>query len=90
MAVPAGILAAALIIEPTAEHTHSVILLHGMYCTGDMFEQMPRIMSELGGQPSGIRWIFPNAPSRTISWPSGSEDGVTAWYNYYTYKLCHY
>lgn len=73
-----------LIIEATERHTHSVILLHGMYCTGEMFKTVPQIMSELGGQPGNIRWIFPNAPKRKITWPNDEQEGVSAWYNYFT------
>jgi predicted esterase len=76
----------SIIIEPTARHTHSVIMLHGMYCEGSMFESLPSIMAELGGRSAGTRYIFPSAPLRTISWPTGSEPGVSAWYNYFTQK----
>jgi predicted esterase len=80
---PIAKLPEALVIEPTGEHTHSVILLHGMYYHGDMFEQMPRILSRLGGSAANTRWVFPCAPIRTISWPQGAEHNVSAWYNYF-------
>eukprot|EP00928_Gymnodinium_smaydae_P011503 TRINITY_DN14236_c0_g1_i2.p1 TRINITY_DN14236_c0_g1~~TRINITY_DN14236_c0_g1_i2.p1 ORF type:complete len:293 (-),score=38.33 TRINITY_DN14236_c0_g1_i2:318-1196(-) len=78
-----------LIIEPTGKHTHTVILLHGLYCRGSDFEQVPSLLVQLFGEraeTSGIKYIFPNAPIRTISWPDGPEEGVPSWYNYFTCK----
>ena len=104
-----------VIIEPTAVHSHSLILLHGaahmlpaetrslremllvetrrfvrcrlsvgMHCDGRMFQRLPQILTALGGNASGTRFIFPSSPVRTISWPQGPESGVRAWYDYYT------
>ena len=73
-----------LFVEPTAAHTHTVLLLHGMYCEGDMFADVPEILDKIGGTAAGTRFIFPNAPLRTIDWPEGTEHGVSAWYNYFT------
>jgi predicted esterase len=73
-----------VVVEPSGEHTHSVIMLHGMYCEADEWESLPSIFAQLGGEVSGVRWIFPNAPKRTVTWPHGKEDGVSAWYNYFT------
>lgn len=73
-----------LVFEPSTEHVNTVIMLHGMYCEADMYEQLPRIMEELGGRGSGTRFIFPTAPLRTIDWPEGTEHNVSAWYNYFT------
>ena len=77
---------AAVVIEPTLEHTHSVVFLHGLYCSGNDFDEVPNLLSELGGNPGAIRWIYPNAPKRTIDWPAGAEENVAAWYNYHTDK----
>mmetsp|Transcript_14293 Transcript_14293/g.47695 ORF Transcript_14293/g.47695 Transcript_14293/m.47695 type:complete len:285 (+) Transcript_14293:96-950(+) len=73
-----------VIIEPTAVHSHSLILLHGMHCDGRMFQRLPQLLTALGGNASGTRFIFPSSPVRTISWPQGPESGVRAWYDYYT------
>ena len=83
----AGSLREAAVVEPRAAHSFSVILLHGMYCEGDMFENLPKVYAALGGAAAAsIRWIFPNAPFRNIHWPGGTEHGVSAWYDYYTYR----
>ena len=74
------------VIVEAAKHTTTCIMLHGCYCEGDMFESMPQILNELGGDASGTRFVFPNAPLRTIDWPDGIEQGVSAWYNYFTSK----
>lgn len=80
----------SVVIEPTSRHTHTVILLHGLYCRGDDFQTLPEKMIELFGpdfEPmKGIKYIFPNAPIRTISWPDGPESDVPSWYNYFTCK----
>ena len=81
---PGATLRPPLIVEPTAEHTHSVIMLHGMYNTGDMFRWLPQILAALGGRPEVVRFIFPCAPVRTIDWPAGREEGVSAWFNYFS------
>ncbi|EOD40985.1 hypothetical protein EMIHUDRAFT_222007 [Emiliania huxleyi CCMP1516] len=51
-----------VIIEPTAVHSHSLILLHGMHCDGRMFQRLPQILTALGGNASGTRFIFPSSP----------------------------
>lgn len=66
------------VIEPSGAHEFSVVMLHGMYYTGEMFAQLPALLDEYGGRASSTRFIFPQAPSRSISWPSGSEHGVSA------------
>ena len=35
-------------------------------------------LNELGGRASGTRFIFPNAPKRSIDWPDGVEHGREA------------
>merc|ERR1719453_3051082 len=78
----------AVVIEPKGgEHTHTVILLHSMYNQGSDFADVPNCLELLGARPEdagGIKYIFPNAPKRAISWPAGTEHNVSAWYNYYT------
>lgn len=75
-----------LIVGPKAAHTSSVIMLHGMYYDGSMYAALPEILAQYVGSASaaGTRFVFANAPKRTIDWPSGREEGVRAWYNYFT------
>jgi len=64
-----------MVIEPSGPHTHTVILLHGMYCSpdsSDTFVSLPSAVKALGLLP-GIKYVFPHAPRRTISWPTGPE-----------------
>jgi len=82
-----------VIIPPVGPHTHTVILLHGLYCRADDFEKIPAHMKALFGEDlpeaSGIKYILPNAPVRTITWgqlPEDHEEGVPAWYDYFTCK----
>nr|AGZ15437.1 TeCe [Isochrysis galbana] len=75
-----------VVIEPSGPHTHTAILLHGMYCSpesSDTFVGLPAAVKSLGLLP-GIKYVFPHAPRRTISWPTGPEANVASWYNYYT------
>ena len=67
-----GIHLPPIIVEPSAPHHSSVIMLHGMYCDGTMFEALPGILAQhLGERAAGTRFIFANSPIRTIDWPSG-------------------
>ena len=72
-----------VVVEATATHTHTLIMLHGMSYDATMFETLPELM---GAHAASIRFVFPNAPSRTIDWPlpKGPEDDVAAWYNYFS------
>eukprot|EP00750_Incisomonas_marina_P013427 INCI17318.4.p1 GENE.INCI17318.4~~INCI17318.4.p1 ORF type:complete len:1643 (-),score=275.14 INCI17318.4:498-5267(-) len=95
-------------------HTHTVILCHGLYCTGHDFQLLPFVVdtlmkrieqlnttagisnstkqssvpdatrSQMAAPWGGVRYIFPTAPKRTISWPVGDEAGVHAWFNYFS------
>jgi len=73
-------------IPPSGPHTHTVILLHGCYCNGADFAMLPQLMAELAGRDAaaGVKFIFPSAPLRTLHWPEGTEDAVSAWYDYFT------
>ena len=89
-----------LIIYPrnNHKHTHTVILLHGLYGSGIEFQALPGLLDSLmrrvhingrddKGDESvwdGIKFIFPTAPFRTISWPTGPETNVQSWYDYFT------
>lgn len=68
----------------TGKHTHTVILLHGLYGQGDDFADLPASMKDLGIQRDGVKFVFPEAPQRRMCWPDGPEEGVSAWYNYYS------
>merc|ERR1712185_501613 len=68
-------------------HTHTVVLLHGMYCPPDKcstFTGLPQYLERLGSD--GVKFVYPRAPRRTISWPSGPEPNVESWYNYFTQR----
>ena len=66
----------AVLVEP-ATHSASIIWLHGLGADGHDFEP---IVPELG-LPSdhGIRFIFPNAPMRSVTINSGMQ--MRAWYD---------
>jgi len=73
------------VVEPAAAHDSTVIMLHGMYSDGSMFEALPALVAHYAGaRAGGTRFIFANAPLRDIDWPKGKEHGVSAWYNYFT------
>jgi len=64
----------ALVIEPTGPHTHTVVLLHGMYTApedSDTMMELPQSVARVG--LPGCKYVFPRAPRRTISWPTGPE-----------------
>jgi len=74
-----------LVVPPSGRHTHTVVLLHGMYCPpdeSDLFKALPSYVGFLG--VGGVKFVFPHAPRRTISWPTGPEANVASWYNYFT------
>jgi serine/threonine protein kinase/predicted esterase len=89
-----------LIIYPrnNHKHTHTVILLHGLYGSGIEFQALPGLLDSLMRRVhlnerddryddsvwDGIKFIFPTAPVRTISWPTGPETNVQSWYDYFT------
>lgn len=81
-AVADKVLLPSLVIEAHEDsHSHTVILLHGMAYDGSLYEALPRLM---GARSSSVRFVFPCAPARTVSWPSGDEDVDGCWYNYYS------
>lgn len=47
-----------------------------------MFKGLPAYVGFLGA--SGVKFVFPHAPRRTITWPTGPEANVASWYNYFT------
>ena len=89
-----------LIIYPrnNHKHTHTVILLHGLYGSGIEFQALPGLLDSLMRRVhinsrddrddesiwDGVKFIFPTAPVRSISWPTGPETNVQSWYDYFT------
>ena len=56
-----------------------------MYTPPDQCEKLKTIHSyvhKLG--LTSVKFIYPVAPTRTISWPTGPESDVSSWYNYFT------
>ena len=67
----------AIVIEPKATHKASIIWLHGLGADGHDFES---IVPELGLPDNlGIRFIFPNAPKRSVTINGGMS--MRAWYD---------
>ena len=69
------------VVRHTGRHKRTVILLHGMYGSVKDFEDISLHLSYMG-----CRCILMSSPRRTVHWPSGAEDDVTSWYDYYTRK----
>ncbi|QSL64117.1 hypothetical protein MERGE_000272 [Pneumocystis wakefieldiae] len=68
----------AYIIPSRAKHTATVIFAHGL---GDCGESWKFLGEKLGscGLFSGIKWIFPNAPSRPVTLNFGMK--MPSWYD---------
>lgn len=66
---------------PVEEHKYTLILLHGMNTTT---ESLFSLVDEILENNKHIKISLPNAPKRTITWPTGLEYGVNSWYNYFT------
>ncbi len=66
----------AIIIEPPDKHQASVIWLHGLGADGHDFEP---IVPKLNLEQFGVRFIFPNAPSRPVTINDGLP--LRSWYD---------
>jgi phospholipase/carboxylesterase len=67
----------AIVLEPDAQHRHSVIWLHGLGADGSDF--LP-LVAELALPPAlGIRWIFPHAPVQPVT--INGRYRMRAWYD---------
>ncbi|EOD18591.1 hypothetical protein EMIHUDRAFT_243698 [Emiliania huxleyi CCMP1516] len=74
-----------VIVEAGGEHHYSIILLHGLGNRGSDFLPILHSFSRLGIDVSNVRFVFPNAPRRTMQWPVwGPSRGVQAWYTYFS------
>ena len=74
--------------EPTGPHTHTVIMLHGLYGSGRNFVRsfpsypegynLPQLVKELvkgvgGANADGIKYIFPTAPKIDLYWDGADK-----------------
>ena len=66
----------AVVVEPEGEATASVIWLHGLGADGNDFGP---IVPELGAAASGVRFVFPHAPMRSVTINGGAV--MRAWYD---------
>ena len=74
-----------VIVEAGGAHRYSIILLHGLGNRGSDFLPILHSFSRLGIDVSNVRFVFPNAPRRTMQWPLwGPSRGVQAWYTYFS------
>ena len=70
------------VIEPRGEHTHTVIMLHGLGSTGEEFAQ-ELFASNLSDGSSlrdafpGWRWVFPSSKEL---WSSTFQEDIPAWF----------
>jgi predicted esterase len=69
------------VVGHRGRHRGTVILLHGMYGSAKDFNDLSVHLSHMG-----CRCILMSAPRRTVHWPSGAEEDITSWYDYYTRK----
>lgn len=67
----------AVIIEPTAEHTHSVVWLHGLGADGHDF--VPIVAELQLSKSANTRFIFPHAQIMPVSLHNGIP--LRAWYD---------
>jgi predicted esterase len=77
--IPASEEAGELVVQPSGLHTHTVILLHSMYCNAEMYARLYR---RFGHVATGFKFVFPRAPKRQIVMPHGAEETNASWYSY--------
>jgi predicted esterase len=66
---------------PSDEHKYTLILLHGMNTSN---KSLFSLTDQIHENNKNIKICLPNAPKRTITWPTGVEYGINSWYNYFT------
>ncbi|CAO3628913.1 unnamed protein product [Cunninghamella echinulata] len=65
-----------IVVEPKGKHLSTVIFLHGL---GDSGISWVPLAETLGPRFPNIKWIFPNAPFRPVSFNGGAL--TPAWFN---------
>lgn len=82
-----------LLVDPTAEHTATVVLLHGFSSTPKTLHDrwLPGLRQRLSDGFSfdsleGVRFVLPPAPIREIScYGTAERPAIAAWHDYLTY-----
>jgi Ca2+-binding EF-hand superfamily protein/predicted esterase len=67
-----------LVVLASGTHTHTVVLLHSMYGSAEMYSRLYRRFLNYA---AGFKFIFPRAPERPLISPNGDEYKARAWYN---------
>ncbi len=67
----------AVIVEPTAAHSHSVIWMHGLGASGHDFE--PAVPALGLPRALGVRFVFPHAPVQPVTVNGGMR--MPSWYD---------
>ena len=63
-------------IEPTLQHTATVIFCHGL---GDCGENVLELFRSISFSTPNVRYLFPNAPVRPVTCNGGAR--MSAWYD---------
>ena len=71
------------LLEPKGRHIYTLIFLHGMYKNHESLIETSKYIQE---RINTIKIVLPDAPKMSIDWPTGKEENVNSWYNYYTRK----
>ena len=68
------------VTEPYAtEHKSTAVMLHAMYGSPRDFDGVAKRLAV-----RGVKTVALASPRRTVHWPTGAEEDVAAWYDYYT------
>ncbi|KIJ19696.1 hypothetical protein PAXINDRAFT_127925 [Paxillus involutus ATCC 200175] len=70
------------VVQPLAKHTATVIFLHGI---GDTGKDWLRTVNKLKDQFPHVKWLLPNAPSRSMTANRGAV--ITAWFDLPSWDL---
>ena len=81
------------IIYPIDKHIYSIILLHGMYCNFNSFDNfLLYFKNHLHYKYiyNNIKFIIPNSPNINLHYSSQIINNVNSWYDYFSYNdgLC--
>jgi len=69
------------LLEAKGRHIYTLIFLHGMYKNHESLIETSKYIQE---RINTIKIVLPDAPKMSIDWPTGKEENVNSWYNYYT------